>query len=81
MTMTQSFGSYLPGAGMVSATPQIPNVSDYSSASPTDLLNVYKGISFNPDPKAPNMTQDQRRQLINQYSQGLVPASQGLTFK
>lgn len=83
MTMSQPFGSAIPGVGMVSATPQAMSTADYSKAftTPMDMANIYKGYALNTDPSVTNIPQDQRRWLINQYNQGLVPANKGLTFK
>ena len=73
VTLEQNFGAPFPGVGMVSANPAAfkPQPGQVPYATKLDMQQTFGGPGTF-DPAALNITQDQRRALINQYAQGLV---------
>ena len=74
VTMNQPYSTSLPGVNMVSYNPMAfdtqTNADMYKN--PIDMGKIMAGAALNTDPRAMNITQDQRRALINQYNQGLI---------
>jgi hypothetical protein len=68
--MQQTFGTTIPGVGMVSATPTyFQQQAQQTPFTPEEMANIYTGKQLNYDPRAINQTSDQRNALLSQYRQ------------
>ena len=74
VTMNQPGSTFVPGANMVSFNPMAFDTQATADMykNPIDMGKIMAGAALNTDPRSMNITQDQRRALINQYNQGLI---------